>query len=219
MIKSQTAILENALYQEQQKHYQNQITVITQNQDRISCIRHDLKIHNLAIEEYVNNQDYNGLRKYLDNSKQLIDTTENFINTKNANLDSLINFKLSQAVSFGAKISPVTNKMVSDFVDIFDLNTVIGNLLDNANEAVESAKEKIIALQIDSQEHSFSVICSNTYSKLPDNGQKTTKIDKSNHGFGLKSVQRVVDKYGGAMNVDVDEKHYTVSVILYREIK
>jgi len=37
----------------------------------------------------------------------------------------------------------------------------------------------------------------------------------SEHGLGLKSVKRSVDKYGGYMNVSHDGTMFSVSILLY----
>jgi len=42
----------------------------------------------------------------------------------------------------------------------------------------------------------------------------TTKENKSEHGFGMKSVRRLVEKYEGAMNVYEADAMFWVEVIL-----
>ena len=45
---------------------------------------------------------------------------------------------------------------------------------------------------------------------------RTTKLDAANHGIGLPSVQRTVEKYHGTMAID-DSVHdyFVIRVVLY----
>ena len=40
--------------------------------------------------------------------------------------------------------------------------------------------------------------------KLP----KTTKKDGENHGLGLRSIQKTVQKYGGQMEIEQEEQRF-----------
>lgn len=43
----------------------------------------------------------------------------------------------------------------------------------------------------------------------------TSKKDKENHGYGLKSVNEAVEKYNGTVNINPDNDIFTVTVVLY----
>ena len=43
----------------------------------------------------------------------------------------------------------------------------------------------------------------------------TTKRDKKNHGIGLKSVKRIIDKYRGEMVIQEQEGSFLVKIMLY----
>ena len=42
----------------------------------------------------------------------------------------------------------------------------------------------------------------------------TTKDDKLGHGFGLKSMRYIVDKYHGYMNVDQKDNLFFLTILL-----
>ena len=41
----------------------------------------------------------------------------------------------------------------------------------------------------------------------------STKGDDNYHGFGMKSIQYVVEKYGGNLVVNLEEKIFSVDII------
>ena len=43
----------------------------------------------------------------------------------------------------------------------------------------------------------------------------TSKTDKENHGYGLKSVNETVEKYNGTVNINPDNDIFTITVVLY----
>ena len=52
--------------------------------------------------------------------------------------------------------------------------------------------------------------------KIIEKGQFfTTKGDQERHGFGLKSVRKIVEKYHGVMEINPDGKCFCVKIILY----
>lgn len=62
--------------------------------------------------------------------------------TSNPELDSALNYKLTQAVGVGAQIETTIQIPEKLEMDMFDFNVVLGNLLENAIEGVERAEEK-----------------------------------------------------------------------------
>lgn len=42
----------------------------------------------------------------------------------------------------------------------------------------------------------------------------TTKSDKKNHGFGLKSIRYSVEKYGGSVSVDMEKNWFELKILI-----
>ncbi|MDO4746414.1 MAG: ATP-binding protein, partial [Bacillota bacterium] len=105
-------------------------------------------------------------------------------------------------------------------VDKKDLCIVIGNLVDNAVEAVKKCSgEKMIKINIDEDPSGIYIDIENTYegSLLPDKKLfKTTKSVKTGHGIGLGNVSQVVDKYAGEMAFDITDNIFRIEVDMYK---
>lgn len=98
---------------------------------------------------------------------------------------------------------------------------VRSNLLDNAVEAVErTGKPGNISLTIRKINYFLMIRITNScieknnsFATLP----KTTKEDKTMHGWGLQNVQETVQKYGGTLKFRQEENQFSVDVMMFFE--
>ena len=106
------------------------------------------------------------------------------------------------------------------FMDATSITALFGNLLSNAVEAAEKSEEKSIDFSITYNPDGQCVIISLTNScdiapRIDSNGNyKTSKRDQDIHGYGIKSIERVVRDYNGmsASRYDYTTRtfHYTI---------
>lgn len=101
-------------------------------------------------------------------------------------------------------------------VDAFDLSIILNNALANAIEATDkgciritsSLRENVYMIEV---ENSFyHKIVMDRESQLP----VSTKEDKAFHGFGLRNIRRVAQKYHGDMEVETTGQVFRLSVML-----
>ena len=110
-----------------------------------------------------------------------------------------------------------------NYIDDYDLVTVLGNLLDNALEAAEKSKEKIITLSTDHRNTYDVLILTNSCDEPPLANNKhllTTKKNKNSHGIGIKSAKKALKKYNGDIEWDYDDKNniFTLTVAILTEL-
>lgn len=94
---------------------------------------------------------------------------------------------------------------------------IMGNLLDNAIENCESSYLKQIKLDIFQYNDYFAIKIQNTiiHSVLKDNSHlQTTKIDKNNHGFGLKNVNLLLNRYNSFIDFSEENNFFVVKVLI-----
>lgn len=106
-----------------------------------------------------------------------------------------------------------------EYVDDIDLVALIGNLLSNAYEAAIKSEEKKIRIQMFMQnDGSFSVIkIENSFNgEILKEGEelKTTKSNKRLHGLGIKSAERIAEKYDGWIIRTWENHNFKTSVVL-----
>jgi sensor histidine kinase regulating citrate/malate metabolism len=99
-----------------------------------------------------------------------------------------------------------------------DLTIIFGNLADNALEAsVQCDEGRIFIDFFRHNQGEISVLrIRNTYCgnlNLERGQLKTTKKDFLNHGIGLKSVKKTINKYNGYMEQQYSEQVYNTTVV------
>ncbi len=94
-----------------------------------------------------------------------------------------------------------------DFMSTVDIYTLFGNALDNAIEAsrrLSDPKQRVISASSRNQSGMLTIEIENYYEGLlrKENGKLvTSKSDSQNHGYGLNSMNRIVERYGGHMAI------------------
>ena len=184
--------------------------------EHIRRLAHDEKNHLLAIKgmsdsekinEYID-QIYDDLKKY---------STSGFTDKKQ--LDVLLNrYKIqcdAENISFETSIGAADFSRINDT----DLVSLMSNVLDNAVESARNSTEKHIYLSINKNMGSDAMVCVNSCDTAPNTVKGkliTTKKDKKNHGYGIKIIENIVDKYDGicTWHFDEEEKQFTITIAI-----
>lgn len=101
-----------------------------------------------------------------------------------------------------------------------ELYSLFGNLLSNAIESVskiEDTDKRIIDFTV-MQKNNMVLIQANNYycGEITFSGgfPQSTKQNKTNHGFGIKSIKMLVEKYGGDINISAESGVFSVKILL-----
>lgn len=204
--------IEKITLNNQNKAYFQQMMIMEKTQNKVNYLRHDMKTHLKQIYIYAQNQKYNSIMKYIDDTFSALDTDDAFVDSNNIAVDSILNLKLNEAAENGAEIHTEIKIPKELNVSQFDLNIILGNLLDNSIAAMRHTDKKILYVKIEYNAGILSVIIKNTYGINP---QTKSSHQESLHGFGQKSIQSVVEKYNGEFNILISENVYSAKIILF----
>lgn len=207
---------EREVMESQNKAIQNQLDVVQQSQLRIRCLKHDMDNHLLRLKDLIEKEKYAEALEYLETVKSSTAADKKLIDSGNDLIDSMLNYKLARLHdNIEQKYDIVVPKDLS-FTE-FDLNVIIGNLADNVLEALDQLpadEPKKLEISIRYKQGYLKVYFGNTFDGImPEDGSR--KRDHENHGLGLKSVERIVHKYGGDMRAKVSDNWYEISLIMY----
>lgn len=210
---------ESSILEEQNKAYVNQLKIAYQAQEDISCFRHDMKNHFYKIKSLTVKQEYEELLKYVDASADCMLIEKCYIHSGNDDIDSLINYKLTQAEKMNSKIT-VEAKLPSQIqINAFDINVILGNLLDNALEALQKCRNRELYINIMFSKGVLHIVVKNTFEHElveENNILKTTKeFDSDRHGIGLYSVNKTLNNYNGLLELKHQDKYFTAYVMMY----
>lgn len=207
---------EREVMESQNKAIQNQLDVVQQSQLRIRCLKHDMDNHLLRLKDLIEKEKYAEALEYLETVKSSTAADKKLIDSGNDLIDSMLNYKLARLHdNIEQKYDIVVPKDLS-FTE-FDLNVIIGNLADNVLEALDQLpadEPKKLEISIRYKQGYLKVYFGNTFDGImPEDGSR--KRDHENHGLCLKSVERIVHKYGGDMRAKVSDNWYEISLIMY----
>lgn len=198
----------------------NQYIQYKQSQEAMDIINykyHDLKHYMIAIRAENNPEKRN---EYLDRIEEELENYEAQSKTGNRVLDTLLTSKNIYCKKNSIAMTCVVDGALFDFMDTMDICSIFGNALDNAIECEKkiSVKEKrLIHVSAFSQKQ-FLIIRFENYCEdnLSFEGilPITTKNDASVHGYGLKSVQYTVRKYGGEVNISVKDSWFILKILI-----
>lgn len=187
-----------------------QLAASKQTIDIINVKCHDMK-HQIA-----------GLRKGvtdegLDELERAIDIYDSSLKTGNGALDIVLAEKGLLCTDKHIRLSCVADGAVLGFLSDADVYSLFGNALDNAIRASEVLAEdkRVISVNI---KQALGLICihiENYYSgELSFEGgmPKTTQEDNGYHGFGIRSMHMIANKYGGYMNIDASDGVFRLDI-------
>ena len=200
------------LYKTQQEQYKisrENIAVINQK-----C--HDLKhqIHALRTA------DREELDRYLGEIEESVEIYEAIVKTGNDVFDTILTEKSLYCKKHGIQVTCVADGSQLGFIDTIDLYAILGNVMDNAIEAVEKFQEKE-KRQIDVmiyRQHNFLVM--NVINPMleelvyEDGLPLTRKADKFSHGFGLRSIRQILKKYEGFLNISEEDECFSLKILI-----
>lgn len=214
--------LEKRIALEQATYYEEQIILMQESLSNNRIFRHDLKNHLNALYLMAHSNSEETFDHYLEEVINECDGNKIYANTGNIAIDSTLNYKLQYLYKENIKVD-TRLKVPSDLaLSSFDISKLLGNLVDNAITAVKKIEtEKFIKVSITYSKGCLIIKISNSFNGelVKDNNRfKTTAIDKHNHGFGLKSIHQVVEKYNGEISYENTESVFSCSVLLFLDI-
>ena len=156
------------------------------------------------------------IKQYIDKIASVSHSSYRFINTGNDYIDALIAVKSNFAYEHSIKLQIDIREQLLDIdIQYGDIVGVIGNIIDNAFDAVLSSSaivEKFVAFTTYRIGNSYYISIKNNgpcipekyLSKIFQNGF-STKPCKNDRGFGLYIVRQIIDRYRGTISVTSTE--------------
>lgn len=209
---------ENEIYKQQTYAYQNQLEVIMESGNKVRALRHDMKNHILALQVLVQKNETEEMNQYLDSMKNFMTNPEEYVKTGNDTVDSLLNYKIQKANEVLNVVETKISIPQQLRLRSFDLNVLLGNLLDNAIDASMQTEDRKLNITIKLDKGVLFLNICNSCQKIADGRSdflRTTKKDKANHGIGLNNVRRIVEKYHGDIAFLYENNSMETDVMMY----
>lgn len=202
------AILDHLVHT-QEEQYRNS----KENIEMINIKCHDMKHQMTRIAQGLNPEAVKEM-------EEIISIYDLSLKTGNEILDIVLAEKKLQCEGNDIKLDCIVNGSCLQFMQPSDIYSLFGNALDNAMEAVCKLPEKgkrVIGLSVTSKLGMAIIHTENFYdgtlefeSELP----VTTKSDTRFHGFGMRSIKKVVEKYNGSVAIVAENGIFNLNITI-----
>lgn len=214
--EKETLERDKAIMQELWDKERKQYEITKDNIDMINMKCHDLK-NQLTLLRHM---DEEGRQETIDRMEESVMIYGNMAKTGNEILDIVLTDKQLYCEKHGIRFTYMVDGESLRFMEAADIVALFGNALDNAIESVVGETEeerRIIRLNVSSKRSFVCVHLENYCSRqveFSDGLPVTTKEDTASHGFGVKSIRYVAERYGGSMQMWQEGSVFSTDVLL-----
>ncbi|MCM1091394.1 MAG: GHKL domain-containing protein [Butyrivibrio sp.] len=212
---------ENEILKREVQGYANQLDVMLQGEEKVRALRHDMKHHMNELKILAAKGENRAIEEYINEMQDFISNPNEIVSSGNLEIDSVMNYLLLQAKEQLRDVN-VSVKLPRSVEHSFDINVILGNLLENGIEAAKQTEEGRLDVNIELQQGILRIQVANSYQgKAALNTKKghkkllTTKKEYGLHGIGLENVRKIVEKYNGMMEICPEEDLFSVVLMLY----
>ncbi len=201
------------LWQNDRRQYE----MFRQNLDTMNIKYHDLK-HQLGLMQSKETTEAGG--KWINEAIDSLNVIGMMQKTGNETLDVVLVQKHMLCDAAGIEFVTIVDGSLLSRLDDVDIYSLFGNALDNAIEhlrSVEEQERRALTLTVRKVGEMAKIQVENYTSapvKIVDGFPQTTKQDKQSHGYGVKSIAFIVEKYGGIMNFEAGEHSFILDIMI-----
>ncbi len=209
---------ENENTKRQLAGYSNQLDVLKNSEEKVRGLRHDLKHHLNELMLMAEHDQSSDIKDYIKSMDSFMTYSGEYVSSGNKDIDSLLNLMLDDAKRELGEVSCKVCIPSELDIELFDLNVILGNLLDNAIRAAKQTHEKYLHVRISYKMGMLLIHVENSYTGdlIKEGGRyRSTKEDSAAHGMGITNVQCIVKKYDGDMVITEENNRFLVKIVLY----
>lgn len=195
---------------------QKQFEALKESMEIINLKCHDLRHQLHALKNGPVNS------SYLDELAEAINIYDSTIKTGNSVLDVILTDKSLRCAAGKIDFSCIAEGAKLSFMAESDINSLIGNAIENAMEyeaKIEDEEKRFVSLTIRAESSVLFVRVENYWCGEPLEWQaglpvSTKEDDRRCHGFGMLSMRRIAEKYGGELQVKAEDDLFQVVAVI-----
>lgn len=209
-ITEEKRIIEELLRAEESRR-----TMQQENIDIINMKCHDLRYH---LDEYRRANAGSEHAQFFEEVANSIAIYDNTPDTGIPALNALFAEKLLYCSANKIEVSYIIDKAAIERMSASDIYSLFGNAIDNAIQSVEkeAPEKRTISISAQRRDGFGQVLFANYCAAQPQmrDGLPVSSKDNTQHGFGLRSIRYIVEKYAGSMLIDYRDHIFTLSILL-----
>ncbi len=204
---------EKAALEQLLKENEKQYNLSRQTVEIINMKCHDLKHRILELESKESTD-----KSQLEEIRQAVDIYDGLAKTGCRPLDIILSEKNLLCERYHIKFSYMVDGTKLEHISPGDIAAIFGNALDNAIECARNLpdEKRVISLIGYARKDVLGIHIENYCEeelRFQNGLPLSTKGDANYHGFGLKSIRHVVEKYGGNIVVSLKDRIFSLDTI------
>ncbi len=212
---------ENAAINGLLKNAERQYRVSRDNVEYINSKVHDMKHRIAALKQLLEQGDRTpDMEGKIAELEKVVEVYDDTVLTGNNVLDTLITEEKSLCKKNQIKLEYLVDGSILNFIDPVDLYVLFGNALDNAIESVlkiEDVEKRVISIVAEKRGKLVHIAVENFYTGdlvLHNGLPRTSKADEQGHGYGVKSIKFIAQKYGGNITISAENSRFSLSILI-----
>ncbi|MDE7286984.1 MAG: GHKL domain-containing protein [Lachnospiraceae bacterium] len=189
---------------------------IQRTQQQIGLLKHDMKNHTLVILSYLEEDKTEEAKRYAGEILDKLNRMYTYVNIGNSLLSYILNSKLSLAKEQGVEIKAEIENLPFSYMDSVDFSSLLNNMLDNAVCAALHSRRKKLEVNIASKKGIDVITVRNSIdgSVLDKNPELKSSKEEPGHGYGIKQIKTIAEKYNGNVDIYENKEMFIISVML-----
>ncbi len=205
--------------EDMQNFIHNKMQYYQMSRDGITSLQikcHDLKHQIAAIRTRTEKENFD---KYLDRLEDSIIEYGTVVECGNETINVVLTEKNILCTTSGVKFSYMLDGSLFNFMSEMEIYSLFGNALDNALEScskVNDPEKRVISLKAVARGNMVVLHVENPFEQaltMVDGIPQTTK-QGFGHGFGLRSIRSIAEKYNGVATVQVADDLFKLTVLM-----
>lgn len=205
------------LTHEQSRFYDNQIKMMKNSLEEMDILRHNFKNGLASVNSQLQKDNTEAALAQLSRLASSCDGKKEYVHSGNTVVDVLLNYKLQHMDC--EKTALTINTLLPSQLNILDsdMALILGNLLDNALEALVLADEPILSIDIRYTKGCLVICIRNSFDGnllAAEEHLVSRKENKTCHP-GSESIKNTLEKYDGLLELTQENNVLTAEALLY----
>lgn len=212
-LENEVKVLRRVMYEREKQYEVSKETI-----DAINLKCHDMR-HRIQM---LRDKNGNISSDDFDDFETAVSIYDSAAKTGNQSLDVIITEKTLLCNRKGIRFSCMADGGALAFMSDIDVYCLFGNIIDNAVEAADKLTDqdkKVIDLSVRSKDGFAVIEAENFFAgelEFRDGLPITTKNDRRYHGFGIRSIRAIAEKYGGKTEITTEGEIFRISILFMR---
>ena len=212
---------EQEILEAQIDNLKNHIDTAMKSYAEIRAMRHDMANHLMVLNELIESGRNEAAEEYSSKLNAMIMQTQSDVKSGNPVTDIVIGEYKDKCDKAGIDFTYDFHYPEKGVIDAFDMSIVLFNALQNACEAAQKTPHGYVSLKAFRKKNAYIIEITNSCTgRITVEPGKLPATDKDNaqaHGYGLKNIKHIAEKYYGGINIESADDTFKLNIMMMLE--